>query len=57
MLLKTRLLKNVYDKVAAKVDNIDTNDFVLKTKHQTEKPELQKKIPSVTDFVKKKSLN
>ena len=53
MLLKTRLLKNVYDKVAAKVDNIDTNDFVLKTKHQTEKPELEKKIPSVTDFVKK----
>ena len=25
------LLKDVYNKLAAKVDNIDTSDFVLKT--------------------------
>ena len=29
--------KAVYDKLVAKVNNIDTNDFVLKTKYQTEK--------------------
>ena len=45
--------KMVYDKLAAKVNNIDTSDFVLKTKYQTEKTELGKKIPDLTDFVKK----
>ena len=43
--------KTVYDKLVAKVNNIDTNDFVLKTKYQTDKTELEKKIPDVTDFV------
>ena len=32
--------KAVYDKLAAKVNNIDTSDFVLKTKYQTDKTEL-----------------
>ena len=35
--------KAVYDKLAAKVNNIDTNDFILKTKYQTNKTELEKK--------------
>ena len=48
--------KVVYDKLAAKVNNIDTSDFVLKTKYQTDKTELEKKIPDVTDFVKKTKL-
>ena len=48
--------KTVYDKLVAKVNNIDTNDFVLKTKYQTDKTELEKKIPDVTDFVKKTKL-
>ena len=48
--------KAVYDKLVAKVNNIDTNDFVLKTKYQTDKTELEKKIPDVTDFVKKTKL-
>ena len=48
--------KAVYDKLAAKVNNIDTSDFVLKTKYQTDKTELEKKIPDVTDFVKKTKL-
>ena len=43
--------KTVYDKVASKVNNIDTSDFVLKTKYQTDKTELEKKIPDVTHFV------
>ena len=48
--------KTVYDKLAAKINNIDTSDFVLKTKYQTDKTELEKKIPDVTDFVKKTKL-
>ena len=46
----------MYDKLVAKVDKIDTSDFVLKTKHNTDKTELEKKIPDVTDFVKKTNL-
>ena len=36
--------KAVYDKSAAKVNNIDTSNFLLKTKYQTGKTELEKKI-------------
>ena len=46
--------KAVYDKLVAKVNNIDTSDFVLKTKYQTDKVELENKVPDVTDLVKKK---
>ena len=46
----------MYDKLAAKVNNIDTSDFVLKAKYQNDKTELQKKIPDLTDFVKKTKL-
>ena len=45
--------KAVYDKLAANVNNIDTNRFVLKTKYQIDKTGLWKKIPDVTDFIKK----
>ena len=48
--------KTVYDKSVATVDNIDTGDFVLKTKYNTDKTELENKIPDVTDFVKKAKL-
>ena len=48
--------KTVYGKLAAKVNNIDTSAFVLKTKYQTDKIELQKKIPDVADFAKKTKL-
>ena len=44
--------KAVHDKLVAKVNNIDTSDLVLKTKYQTDKTELEKKIPDVTNFVK-----
>ena len=43
--------KTVYDKLPGKVNNIGTSDFVLKTKYQTGKTDLEKKIPDVTDFV------
>ena len=42
--------KAVYEKLAAKVNNIDTSAFVLKTKYQTDKSDLEKKIPDVTEF-------
>ena len=37
------LLKKLYDKLVAKVNNIDTSDFVLKTKYNTDKTELENK--------------
>ena len=46
--------KAVYDKLSAKVNNIDTSDFVLKNKYQIGKVELEKKIINETNFVKKK---
>ena len=46
----------MYEKLAAKVNNIDASKFVLKTKYQINKKELEKKIPDVTDFVKKTKL-
>ena len=42
--------------MVAKVNNIDTSDFVLKTKYQTDKTELEKKIPDVINLVKKAKL-
>ena len=49
--------KTAYDKLVAKVNNIDTSDFVLKMDYQRDKTELEKKIADVTDFVKKAKLN
>ena len=50
--------KAVYDKLVAKVNNIDTSDFVLKTKYQTDKRELQKKLLMKLTLLKKQnSLN
>ena len=37
------LQKTVYDKLVAKVSNIDTSTIVLKAKYQTGKAELEKK--------------
>ena len=45
--------KNVYDKLVAKVNNIDTSGFVLKTKYDTDKSELENKIPDTSGLVKK----
>ena len=46
----------VYDKLVAKVNNIDTSDLVLKTKYQIDKAEPEKKNSDVTNFVKKTKL-
>ena len=42
-----------YDKLAAKVNSIDTSDFVLKTKNGTDRSELENKIPDNSGLVKK----
>ena len=36
--------KTIYDKFVAKVNHIDTSDFVLKTKCQADKTELERKF-------------
>ena len=47
-----------YNKLVAKVDNIDNSGFALKTKYNTDKTELENKSPIATDFIKKQnSLN
>ena len=43
--------KAVYNKLVAKVDNIDTCDFVLKTKYSTDKAELEHKISDTSGLV------
>ena len=48
--------RTVYDKLVAKVKNINTSDFVSKTKYNTDKTELEKEIPNVVYFVKKSKL-
>ena len=56
--------KTVYGKLVAKVNNIDTTGFILKTTYDTEKSELEKKIndadktfPDISDLAKKTDLN
>ena len=34
----------MYDKLVAKVNNIDTSGFVLKTKYETDKSDLEQKF-------------
>ena len=48
--------KTVYDKLVAKVNSIDTSAFVLKTKYDTEKTELEKKIADTSGLVTKNRL-
>ena len=45
--------KPVYDNLVAKVNNIDTSDFVLKTTYNDDKTELENKVLNETNFVKK----
>ena len=47
----------MYDKLVAKVSSINTSDFVLKTNYNTDKTELEKKIPDTSAVVKKTNYN
>ena len=56
-LVKNDLVKkDVFDELFTKVNNIDTCDFALKTKYNTDKTELENKILNVTDYVKEAKL-
>ena len=58
-LLKNDVVKkDVFDQLVAKVNtiplsNIDTTDFVLKTKYNIDETELEKKIPDTSGLVRK----
>ena len=56
--VKNEVVKNTeYNKLVAKVNSIDTSDFVLKTKYSTDKTELENKIPNTSNLVKKTDYN
>ena len=52
-----RVKKDVYDKLVAKVNGIDTSRFVLKTKYDPDKSESKNKIPDTSGLVKKTDYN
>ena len=45
-------IKAEYDKLVAKVNSIDTSGLVLKSKYDTDKSELENKIPDTSGLVK-----
>ena len=51
------LLKKLYNKLVAKVNSIDTTRFVIKTKYDTDKSELENKISDISGLVKKTDYN
>ena len=50
-------LKRHYDKLVAKVNSIDTSGFVLKTKYDTDKSELENNIPDTSGLVEDTDYN
>ena len=49
--------RNVYDKLLAKVNEIDTIGFILKNEYDTDKLSLEKKIPKLSGLVEKTDYN
>ena len=49
--------KDAYKKLVTKVDNIDTSRFILKFNYDTDKSELENKIPDTSGLVKKTDYN
>ena len=49
--------KNEYDKLVSKVNNIDSSKFVLKTKYDADKSELENEILDTSGLVKKTDYN
>ena len=48
--------KTAYDKLLAKVNNIDTSTFVVKIKYDRDKSVLENKVPKTSGHVKKNRL-
>ena len=55
--VKKVLKKDVWDKLVTKVNNIDTSGYVLKTKYDTYKSELEYKIADTSGLVKRTDCN
>ena len=49
--------KTVYNRLVAKVNSIDTSGFVLKTKYDTDKIQLENKIPDTSGLITKTYCN
>ena len=49
--------KTLYDKLVEKVNNCDASTFVLKTKYDTDKSEIENKIPDTSGLAKKTDYN
>ena len=49
--------KSAYDKLVTKVISVDTSTFVLKTKYDTGKSELENKVVDTSGLVKKADYN
>ena len=47
----------VYDKLVSKVNSVDTSRFVLKTKYDADKTELESEIPDTSALIKKTDCN
>ena len=54
--VKNDVKKAEYNKLVAKVDNIDISRFILKTKYDTDKTKLENKILDASNLVKKSRL-
>ena len=48
--------KAVFDKLVAEVNSIDTSRFFKKTNYDTDKKELENKIPDTSGLAKKKQI-
>ena len=55
--VKNVVKKTVFNKLVAKVNSIGTSRFVLKTKYDTDKLEIENKITDTSGFVKKADYN
>ena len=56
--VKNDVIKKIdYDKLVTKVNPIDTSGFALKTRYDTDKSELENKIPDTSGLVKKTDYN
>ena len=57
-IVKNDIIKKAeYNKSVNKVNNIDTSGFILKTKYDADKLELEKKIPNTSNLIKKSDYN
>ena len=55
--VKNDVKKDVYNKLVTRVNAVYTSRFILKTKYDTDKSELENKIPDTSGLVKKTGYN